>query len=99
MFLVGLVQGAQILSHALLPSHRRGGSRVYRRRICNVRANASYLADMVMHIDNNVVCWQGAMGLMIILVSDSDPCPRGPFGGVHGFPGYASRQTAIDGAA
>lgn len=39
------------------------------------------------------------MGLMIISVSDNDPCPRGPFGGVHGFPGYVSHQTAIDGAA
>lgn len=35
------------------------------------------------------------MGLMIVTVSDTVPCPRGPFG-VHGFPGH--RQTSVDGA-
>ncbi|KAK9842004.1 hypothetical protein WJX81_003725 [Elliptochloris bilobata] len=39
----------------------------------------------------------GAMGLMVVLVSDTAPCPsRGPYG-VHGFPGYVSHETAIDG--
>jgi hypothetical protein len=38
----------------------------------------------------------GAMGLMIITVADTTPCPRsGPYG-VHGFPGY--RHSAVDGA-
>ena len=44
---------------------------------------------------NGVATAAGAMGLMIVTVSDTVPCARGPFG-VHGFPGY--RQAAIDGA-
>ena len=38
----------------------------------------------------------GAMGLMIITVAETAPCPRaGPYG-VHGFPGH--RHNAMDGA-
>ena len=58
--------------------------------VCNVTPGRGGVNEA-----NDVAIAAGAMGLMILTVSDTVPCARGPFG-VHGFPGY--RQTAMDGA-